>query len=126
MARQVSYQLIDDFDQSIIPDGSGSSIRFAIEGKAYVIDLSDSNAARFFREMKVWTDAARPDGGEREDFVLTTPAERRAIRAWASEEGIRIGNRGQIAREVVHSYRKAHGLLARDTEASHPKRVTKQ
>ena len=54
MAQQVNVKFVDDLDGS---DAAGT-VSFAIDGRAYEIDLSDDNAARL-RESLVSRNRAR-------------------------------------------------------------------
>jgi hypothetical protein len=107
MARRISYELIDDLDESVIPEGTGETIAFSVGDSRYVLDLSQEHADAFRKDLERWVSAARPDDGPSDDSP-TTPAERRAIRAWASDNKVGVGARGQIPRDVVRQYRRQH------------------
>jgi hypothetical protein len=78
MATKMSVVLEDDLD-----GGPGDeTIRFAVEGTEYEIDLNKKNAA-----------ALRKRGSD--------------IRAWAKEQGIAVSGRGRIPASVVEQYEAA-------------------
>ena len=44
MARRIVHQLVDDLDGTILEIGEGETVLFSLDGVAYEIDLTDSNA----------------------------------------------------------------------------------
>src|SRR3954468_10146360 len=59
MAQQVNVKFVDDLDGS---DAAGT-VSFAIDGRAYEIDLSDDNAARLRDSLASFVAAGRKSGG---------------------------------------------------------------
>ena len=59
MAQQVNVKFVDDLDGS---DAAGT-VSFAIDGRAYEIDLSEDNAARLRESLASFVAAARKSGG---------------------------------------------------------------
>ena len=59
MAQQVNVKFVDDLDGS---DAAGT-VSFAIDGRAYEIDLSEDNAARLRDSLASFVAAARKSGG---------------------------------------------------------------
>lgn len=104
MARRVTYQLIDDLDQEVIPEGEGETIEFSVAGREYVIDLSADHAREFRADLDKWVSAAR-SADRRKEQGPPSAEERTAIRAWARERGLKVGSRGQIPREIVDEFR---------------------
>ena len=115
MARveEVSVALIDDFDGT----NAAETVIFAIDGKAYEIDLSKSNANELRRTLKPYIDRARaarrtstrrgarrPAGGRRPEGY-----DRAEVRAWAKANRVKVSPRGRIANDVVERWRKATG-----------------
>lgn len=47
MATRHIAQLTDDLDGTVLEEGEGKQITFSIDGRAYEIDLSDTNADSF-------------------------------------------------------------------------------
>ena len=97
MAQQVNVKFVDDLDGS---DAAGT-VSFAIDGRAYEIDLSADNAARLRDSLASFVAAGRKSGGSaaarRRAPKMTASSGRRpqpldreqtaAIRAWARQNG---------------------------------------
>lgn len=122
MARQVTTQLVDDIDGSVISDESGETIEFAVSGVEYMIDLKDKNATEFRRKLDYYIKhSTRVGGRKRKPSASATPAaasststakrdpaQTRAIRQWAADEGHEISDRGRIPESIVDAYNAAH------------------
>ncbi|MBY6412886.1 Lsr2 family protein [Rhodococcus sp. BP-252] len=127
MARQLITSLIDDIDGSAIDDGSGESIEFAVNGVEYVIDLKTKNANEFHRKLDYYIEYATRVGGRRRKpsaagtapasktsnkapatSTKRDPAQTRAIRQWAADEGYEISERGRIPADIEEAYNAAH------------------
>ena len=119
MAQQVNVKFVDDLDGS---DAAGT-VSFAIDGRAYEIDLSDDNAARLRDSLASFVAAGRKSGGAsaaagRRAPKMTAssgsrpqPLDREqtaAIRAWARQNGHEVSERGRIAKTVVEAFEAAH------------------
>ncbi|MBY6414900.1 Lsr2 family protein [Rhodococcus sp. BP-252] len=129
MAKQVSVQLVDDIDNSVIEDGSGESIEFSVAGVDYVIDLKNKNATEFHRKLDYYIEHATRVGGRKRKAspagtataaptaapsttssskTKRDPAQTRAIRQWAFDEGYELSSRGRIPAEIEEAYDAAH------------------
>ena len=119
MAQQVNVKFVDDLDGS---DATGT-VSFALDGRAYEIDLSDDNAARLRDSLASFVGAARKSGGTgaaagRRTRKMTTssgprsqPLDREqtaAIRAWARQNGHEVSDRGRISKTVLDAFQAAH------------------
>ena len=120
MAQQVNVKFVDDLDGS---DAAGT-VSFAIDGRAYEIDLSDDNAARLRESLASFVAAARKSGGAapgagRRAQKMTTASsglrpqrldreQTAAIRAWARQNGHEVSDRGRISKTVVDAFQAAH------------------
>ena len=119
MAQQVNVKFVDDLDGS---DAAGT-VSFAIDGRAYEIDLSDDNAARLRDSLASFVAAGRKSGGSgaaggRRAQKMTAssgsrpqPLDREqtaAIRAWARQNGHQVSDRGRISKTVVDAFQAAH------------------
>lgn len=117
MAQKVDVKYVDDLDGS---EASGT-VSFALDGKAYEIDLSEDNAARLRDALATFVAAARRGGpstrrgrGARAATEGTGAAPRAdreataAIRTWARENGHEVSERGRIPKAVVEAYQSAH------------------
>jgi hypothetical protein len=119
MAQQVNVKFVDDLDGS---DAAGT-VSFAIDGRAYEIDLSEDNAARLRESLASFVAAGRKSGGAsaaagRRAPKMTASSGRRpqpldreqtaAIRAWARQNGHQVSDRGRISKTVVDAFQAAH------------------
>jgi nucleoid-associated protein Lsr2 len=110
VARHVSVTLVDDLDGSEASD----TVSFALDGKTYEIDLSDSNATKLREALTPFAAAARRGGGSaRRSTTPRTAASPRptynrertaAIRDWARKNGHKVSERGRIPTAVIEAY----------------------
>lgn len=108
MAAKVTVALEDDLDGG----PAAESVRFALDGSEYEIDLNAKNARAFRREMAPFLDHARRAGrGQRRQRGRAPSTRRRSgdIRAWAKEHGIAVSGRGRIPAGVAEQYQAATG-----------------
>ena len=59
MAQKYIVQLVDDITQQPIDDGAGESVRFALDGVSYTIDLTSDHAEEFRSALSPYVNAAR-------------------------------------------------------------------
>jgi nucleoid-associated protein Lsr2 len=106
MATKITVVLEDDLD-----GGPGDeTVRFAVEGTEYEIDLNKKNAAALRKQLAPFIDHARKAGrGQRRRPGRTASSRERGgdIRAWAKEQGIAVSDRGRIPAGVVEQYEAA-------------------
>ncbi len=117
MAQQTTVRFVDDLDGS---DAVGT-IDFALEGRVYAIDLSDSNAAKLRDALAPYIAAGRRTGGRAKRSAAASPKssspsgetsavrtnrdETAAIREWARANGFPdVANRGRIPVSVLDAY----------------------
>jgi len=102
MARKVTVALEDDLDGG----PADQTVRFALNGADYEIDLSGQNATAFREQLTPFIEHARKAGRG-----PARPAASRQrstnIRAWAKEHGIAVNQRGRIPASVVEQYQTA-------------------
>ena len=111
LARRIQFELADD----ITGGPAAETVAFALDGRAYEIDLSAEHAQALRDALAPWVAAARKVGASRRVIDLRTGASRRsaaadtaAIRVWAVEQGIPVKPRGRISQEVRARYDAAH------------------
>ena len=116
MVQKVDVRFVDDLDGS---EASGT-VSFALDGRAYEIDLSDDNAARLRDSLATFVAAARRTGARRArgqrsstSEAPATPARpsreaTAAVRTWARENGHEVSERGRIPKAVIEAYNSAH------------------
>ena len=106
MASKVVVTLEDDLDGGPAEE----TVRFAVGGSEYEIDLNKKNARAFRRQLAPFIEHARRAGrGQRRGPARPGPGGERAgdIRAWASQQGIAVSGRGRIPASVVAQYEAA-------------------
>lgn len=106
MAQKVTVRLEDDLDGG----PADETVRFALGGTQYEIDLSTKNAAAFRRKIAPFIDHARTAGrGPRRRPGRTTASRERSgdVRAWAKQQGIAVSARGRIPASLVEQYQAA-------------------
>jgi hypothetical protein len=116
--EEVAVTLVDDFDGT----EAAETIKFAVDGKAYEIDLSKKNANELRRTLLPYIDRARasrasstrrPGGGSRKTArsVSRRPEgyDRAEVRAWAKANRVKVSPRGRISNDVVERWRKSGG-----------------
>ncbi|MEV0001305.1 Lsr2 family protein [Micromonospora sp. NPDC050980] len=115
MAKQIIHKLVDDLDGG----DADETVKFALDGVQYEIDLSAANADKLRGEFAqyiahgtkvgrggvvVGGRAARGRGGATADRE-----QNRAIREWAKKAGKDISDRGRIPQEIVDEYHAKAG-----------------
>src|SRR5262249_13955821 len=86
------------------------TVRFAVGGTEYEIDLNKRNARAFRKQVAPFIEHARRAGrGQRRRPARTKSSREHSgdIRAWATEQGIAISGRGRIPASVVEQYEAA-------------------
>ena len=114
MAKRTIHMLIDDIDGS----EADETVRFAIDGVQYEIDLSKENAAKIRDALARYVEAGSKvgrDGAVRgAAYRVRGPAtadrdQNRAIREWAQAKGLDVSDRGRIKQEIVDRYNAEAG-----------------
>ncbi len=110
MAQKIQTLFIDDIDGG---EAEGT-VRFALDGADYEIDLSTKHSDELRDILKNYISHARKVGGAarrsagrgvRKPSAIDTVA----VRAWARESGYDIKERGRVPADVVTKYREATG-----------------
>jgi hypothetical protein len=110
MAQEVITRLIDDLDGS----DAARTVRFALDGKSYEIDLSAKNAEKLQKALAPFVEKARAAGGagargRRSARSSSRGYDVKAVRAWAAESGLDVSSRGRIPGDVLEKYKAANG-----------------
>jgi len=104
MATKVLTTLQDDIDGS----DATQTIRFALDGIEYEIDVSDRNANRLRNSLSDFIAHGRKVGGRRGRKPTSSgQVDTKAVRKWAAANGIEISSRGRIPAGVVERYKAA-------------------
>lgn len=110
MAKQIIHKLVDDIDGG----DAEETVKFALDGVQYEIDLSTKNASKLRDALGPYADAGQKIG--RAAVVLggraargrsgggTDREQNKAIREWAKSEGKDVSDRGRIPQEVVDEF----------------------
>jgi len=113
MAQKYVVQVIDDLDGTELDPSDVQEVRFGLDGRSYVIDLSTNNATGLRDALAPYADAARrdqaagravssakPTGGGRKDLDQ--------VRQWANANGHTVSNRGRVPNSVLEAYDNSH------------------
>ncbi|MGP4030185.1 histone-like nucleoid-structuring protein Lsr2 [Actinomadura sp. 3N407] len=107
MAQKVQVLLVDDLDGGAAEE----TVSFAVDGRAYEIDLNKKNAAKLRKVMAPYQENARKArvGGRKSAGRAASNRHRSAeIREWAKSAGIKVNERGRIPASVIEKYEAAH------------------
>jgi len=101
MATKVTIALEDDLEGG----PADETVRFAVGGAAYEIDLNKKNARAFRKQLAPFIEhARRPGRGQRRPRTSSSRQRSGDIRAWAKEQGIAVSDRGRIPASVMEQY----------------------
>jgi uncharacterized membrane protein len=112
VAQKIQTLFIDDIDGS---EAEGT-VRFALDGSDYEIDLNAKHAEALRQALSRYVEAARRSSGPARKPVRS--AGRRAaasglntteVREWAKAQGIEVKDRGRVPAELVVRFRAATG-----------------
>jgi len=112
VAQKIQTLFIDDIDGS---EAEGT-VRFALDGADYEIDLNAKHAEALRQALSRYVEAARRSSGPARKPVR--PAGRRAaasglntteVREWAKSQGIDVKDRGRVPAELVVRFKAATG-----------------
>lgn len=112
MSQRTEITLIDDIDGKTADE----TVRFAVDGVAYEIDLAERNARKLRASLQEWASKARRTRGgvNAKKGPSSTAGARQhserlaAIREWAKNTGHPVSDRGRIAGSVQQAYDDAH------------------
>jgi hypothetical protein len=121
MATVTRTYLVDDLDGS---EEGVETVRLALDGTNYEIDLSVSNAGRLREKVARFVDAATPAKAAnsvparrgrrgKEGSAAAVPARSnrdqvQAIREWANAAGHQVSSRGRISKTIQDAFDAAH------------------
>ena len=107
MAQKVQTLYIDDIDGG----EAAGTVRFALDGVGYEIDLSAEHTKELHTALGKYIDHARKAGGtsRRAPRRPASAIDTTAVRTWAREQGIDIKDRGRVPADIVAKYQAATG-----------------
>ena len=111
MAQKIQTLFIDDIDGGV----AEGTVRFALDGTDYEIDLSGKHSDELRTTLRKYIEHARKVGGQARR--ATRGASRRGsstidtakVREWAKSEGYDIKDRGRVPAELVARYQEVVG-----------------
>jgi Lsr2 len=119
LAQQTSINLIDD----LTGGQAAETVRFSLDGSNFEIDLNKKNAAAlrkalgdFVANARRSTTPAKTRGrGGRSTAVVTPTGESKAdraaylsaVRTWAHDNDLRVGDRGRIPQDIIAQFEAA-------------------
>jgi hypothetical protein len=108
MASKTIVEVIDDLDGSKAEE----TLRFAIDGTEYEIDLSGAHSKKLRDALKPFVEAGRKVGrtrsSGRRSGAATDVKQSKAIRDWAKQHGLQVSDRGRVSAEIQQAYHDAH------------------
>lgn len=105
MARREITQFFDDLDNSPLTEEELTVIRFSVDGKDYLLDVSPDNADKFHAALEPFIKAARHP--VKKETRRYKPSD---VREWAAKHGYEVAERGKIRNDVILAYRDANNL----------------
>lgn len=112
MATVTRTYLIDDLNSS---EDQVETVRFALDGAQYEIDLNLENATRLREKMERFIEAGHRIKEQKRSIhkqTITNGAvskeHTQAIRHWAKENGYQVSERGRIPASVREAFEAAH------------------
>ncbi len=106
MAQKITVALEDD----LTGGPADQTVRFAVDGTDYEIDLNAKNAAALAQQLAPYIEHARRAGRAQPRRAGLAAASRQRsgeIRAWAKQHGLAVSERGRIPASVVEQYHAA-------------------
>lgn len=116
-----SVELVDDIDGS----PATTTIEFSVDGKNYIIDLSEQHADEFNKALAPYVEharrARRAPANKRKSRSSSEAArvkrqKNAEIRAWALENGVTVSKRGQLGQDTIAAYEAAHATPQATTD----------
>jgi Lsr2 len=111
VAQKIQTLFIDDIDGS----AAEGTVRFALDGTEYEIDLNTKHADALRKALAKYIDAARrTTGGARRSArggrrASASGVNTTEVREWAKAQGIEVKDRGRVPAELVVRFRAATG-----------------
>jgi len=111
MAKRVTIEILDDTNGS----RAEQTVPFGLDGVAYEIDLSSTNANALREALASYVAAARRTGGRRIKVAVGQPTDdtkqepeprtnytaTHDIRTWARANGYEVADQGRLAKTVI-------------------------
>jgi Lsr2 len=124
MAQKTIITLVDDLTGEAAENIS--TVEFALDGRAYELDLTDENSAKLHDALSQYVNAARKIGGQRRSVTRpdrgsqstsrTTSYNRetlKSIREWAKKNSHNVSDRGRLPAEVLQAWETAQAAMSK-------------
>jgi nucleoid-associated protein Lsr2 len=124
MAQKTIVTLVDDLTGEVAENIR--TVEFALDGRAYELDLTEENSAKLHDALSQYVNAARKLGGRRRggtrpDGVSKSTSRPtgynretlKSIREWAKKNGHNVSDRGRLPTEVVQAWDKAQAAMSK-------------
>ncbi|WP_206789733.1 Lsr2 family protein [Amycolatopsis sp. MtRt-6] len=130
MTKRVTIEILDDTDGS----RAEQTVPFGLDGVAYEIDLSTTNANELREALAPYVAAARRTGGRRIKVAVGQPTDSTKqesepslnytathdIRTWARANGYEVADQGRISKTVVEAYHSSRQHGSTETSRKRP------
>jgi len=114
VAQRTQVFMVDDLDDTPINDGEGQTIKFALDGTNFEIDLNNDNAEAMREALSRYVSAGRKVSGSQSRTATSTPqranksdVDPKAVRAWAESNNVELSARGRIPASVIGQFKAA-------------------
>jgi hypothetical protein len=116
MVQKYITQVLDDLDGTVLEDGKFETVKFAVDGQTYALDLSQKHVEQFHKDLGKYVEKARLDKDRSPANKASTSSKTKrsvsedlaAIREWANKNGYTVAERGRIPTNVMDAYSAAH------------------
>jgi hypothetical protein len=109
VAQRIQTLFIDDIDGG----EAAGTVRFALDGVEYEIDLSTEHADELHTALGKYVGHARKVGGTSRRAArgrrAASAVDTTAVRHWAREQGYDIKDRGRVPADLVAKYQAEKG-----------------
>jgi hypothetical protein len=110
MAQQIQTLFVDDIDGG----EAAGTVRFALDGVDYEIDLSNEHTDELHSTLGKYIGHARKVAGTRRSSRgagrrTANAVDTHKVRDWAKEQGMEIKDRGRVPATIVEQYHAATG-----------------
>lgn len=110
MAQRVQVQLVDDLSG----DEAQETVRFALDGTDYEIDLTTQNAESLRNALSAYVNKGRKatsgkpqSSGQKSAPSRSKREDTQQIRKWAQENGYNPSSRGRITQSIIDAYNES-------------------
>lgn len=104
MAQRVKVILEDD----LTGGPASETVKFALDGTEYEIDLSEANASEFRKVIEPYIGPAQRVTAKRKTTSRAATGNTKEVREWAVANGYQVNPRGRISAEITEAFNAAH------------------